>query len=76
MSPVVDRTPAPLKPFGELATSIIGFVAALRIWQVFPFEFTGDDWTWLVRLVLAITMGGTVSGAISNLAKLVGGPRR
>ena len=44
----------PIKPIGELITTVIGFVVALRFWQVFPFEFSGDDWSWLVRLILII----------------------
>jgi hypothetical protein len=63
----------PTKPVGELVTSVIGFVTALRFWQVFPFEFSGDDWTWLVRLVLVVAMVGSAMGAIVQLVNLAKG---
>ena len=63
----------PIKPAGELITSAVGFVAALAIWRVFPFEFSGDDWSWLVRIVLIVAMVGSMIGAIVQLANLVRG---
>lgn len=64
----------PIKPMGELASSVIGFLAALRIWQVFPVEFSGDDWSWLVRWVLIAAMIGTAIGSIVQLVNLAKGP--
>ena len=63
----------PVKPVGELATTVIGFVVALRLWQVFPFEFTGDDWSWLVRVVLVLAFIGTTLGAVAQLVNLAKG---
>ncbi len=63
----------PIKPVGELVTTVIGFVVALRTWQVFPFEFTGNDWSWLARVVLIVAMVGTVIGSIAALVTLVRG---
>jgi hypothetical protein len=63
----------PIKPVGELASAVIGFVVALRSWQIFPFEFSGDDWSWLVRLILVVAMVGTTIGAIVQLANLAKG---
>lgn len=63
----------PVKPVGELTTAVIGFVAAQRIWQVFPFEFTESDWSWLVRLVLVVAMVGSALGAVAALVKLAKG---
>lgn len=63
----------PIKPLGELTTSVVGFVTALRIWQVFPFEFDGDDWSWLARLVLMVAMIGSAMGAIVQLVNLTKG---
>ncbi len=64
----------PIKPIGELATSVIGFVVALRIWQVFPFEFGGDDWSGLIRLILVVAMVGTSIGSVVQLVNLTEGP--
>jgi hypothetical protein len=64
----------PIKPIGELATSIVGLVAARRIWEVFPFEFSGNDWSWLVRLVLVAVIAGTALGAFAQLVSLAKGP--
>lgn len=66
----------PIKALGELVTTVIGFVVALRMWQVFPFEFTGDDWSWLVRFVLIVAMIGTILGVITQLVNLAKGPPR
>lgn len=65
----------PIKPIGELVTSVVGFVAAQRIWEVFPFDFSGNDWSWLVRLVLVAAMAGTAIGAFAQLVSLAGGRR-
>ncbi len=60
----------PIKPIGELVNAVIGFVVALLCWQVFPFEFSGGNWSWLVRLVLIVAMVGTTVGAMVQLANL------
>ncbi len=64
----------PIKPIGELVTTTIGLVAALRIWQVFPVEFTGTDWSWLVRLVLIVAVVGSALGIVTQLVNLARGP--
>ncbi len=63
----------PIKPLGELVTSALGFVTALRFWHVFPFEFSGDDLSWILRLVLIVAMVGSAVGAIVQLVKLAAG---
>ena len=63
----------PVKPAVELATTVIGFAVTLRLWQVFPFEFTGDDWSWLVRLALVLAFIGTTLGAVAQFVNLVKG---
>ncbi len=66
------------KPAGDLATSAIGFVAAVRVWQVFPFDFTGyeHDWSWLVRGVLILAVAGTAIGTAAAVVKLSSGSAR
>lgn len=62
-----------VKASGDLVTAVIGFVVAVRTWQVFPFDFSSyaTDWSWVLRTVLVIAMVGTVLGAIAALVRLV-----
>lgn len=57
------------KALGTVLTSVVGFAAAARIWNVFPFDFTGSavDWTLLVRIVLALALVGSAIGAIVSV---------
>jgi hypothetical protein len=66
----------PVRPLGELVTTVLGFATAVRIWRVFPFEFSGGDWTPLIRFVLVIVMIGTTLGVIGQLVNLIKGPPR
>lgn len=55
-----------------MITTGVGVAAAIRIWQVFPFDFSdySTNWSWLVRTLLLIAIvGGTIS-AVGNAAKL------
>jgi hypothetical protein len=64
-----------LKSLGDLITSAIGFVVAIRVWQVFPFAFHGSA-AWCstaLRLLLIIAIAGT---AISVLTQAVSLSRR
>ena len=58
---------------GAVLTSAVGFVAAARIWKVFPFDFDGSavDWTRLVRIVLALAMVGSAIAAIVGVVSVV-----
>jgi hypothetical protein len=57
---------------GNLLTSAIAFVVALRTWQVFPFDFSGSgvDWTLVVRTVLAFALAGTAISVVVETARL------
>lgn len=59
------------KPLGELASAVAGLVSAWRTWVVFPFEFTGTDWSWLVRAVLVVGIVATAIGIVVHTARLV-----
>jgi hypothetical protein len=61
-----------LKSLGDLATTGIGLVAIIRVWQVFPFDF-GDssfDWALLVRIMLAVGFFGSVVALIVQIVTL------
>ena len=47
--------------------------AIVRVWEVFPFDFTGGwtGWPVLVRVLLVIAMVGSVIGAVAELVNLV-----
>ncbi len=60
------------RQLGEMVTGSVGVAAAIRIWQVFPFDFSdySTNWSWLVRTLLIIAiLGGSIS-VIVNGAKL------
>lgn len=61
--------------FGGLVTSAIGLAAMVRIWQVFPFDFTGYSFNWplLIRVVLMIGIVGSAIAILVDLANLVRG---
>jgi hypothetical protein len=62
--------PPRFKAFGDLVTTVIGLAVLVRIWQVFPFDFSGYAFTWalLVRIALVV---GIVGAAIGMLVLLV-----
>ena len=64
--------PPRIRALGDLATTTIGLVAMLRIWQVFPFDFPegGFDWTLLVRVLLAVGIVGSGIGIVVALVSL------
>jgi hypothetical protein len=71
-----------LKAFGDLITVSIGVVVLVRLWQVFPFDFSGStvDWALLLRVVLAVSIAGAAIAIIVQLAvlarSLIGRDRR
>ena len=66
-----------LKSLGDLVTAGIGLAVAIRIWQVFPFEFHGSfDWALLVRILLVLAMAGTgiaIAVSVISLVRLGAG---
>ena len=58
---------------GSIVTSAFGLAFAVRLWQVFPFDFTGYDvdWTPLVRFVVGVAIFGTTIGILAETIKLV-----
>ena len=65
----VITDPPWFKALGTVLTSAVGFLAAARIWQVFPFDFDGSafDWAVVVRIVLGLAMVGSAIGVIASL---------
>jgi hypothetical protein len=66
------RDPKWLTAAGAIATTAIGFAAAVRMLQVFPFDFGDSDvWPVVFRVLLWVAIVGSVIGIIANLVTLV-----
>jgi hypothetical protein len=65
------RDPGWLKATGDAVTAAVGFVVAIRVYQVFPFDFSAYavDWSGLVRLLVILSIVGTAIGCVANLVK-------
>lgn len=63
------------RALGDLVVAAFGFVVSLRMWNVFPFDFSGweTDWSWLVRTALVVGIVGTAIAMIVNLGRLARG---
>ena len=66
-----------VRALADLVTATFGLVVGLRMWQVFPVDFTGyaTDWSGPVRVALGVGIGATGIAIIANLVKLVTGPQ-
>jgi uncharacterized membrane protein YfcA len=62
-----------LKALAGSITSAIGFVAALRLYQTFPFDFSTyeRDWSTLTRLVVILVMLGAAIGVVVESGRLL-----
>jgi hypothetical protein len=47
-----------VRSLGDLVTTGIGLAAAIRIWQVFPFDLS-SGWSAAVRVLLVVAIGGS-----------------
>lgn len=61
-----------------VVTTCAGLAALVRLWQVFPFDFTGSsfDWALTARIVLVVGLAGSVIGLLAQVAALVRAGRR
>jgi hypothetical protein len=62
-----------VKSLGDLITTSIGLVVLVRVWQVFPFDFSGYSTNWAVfaRFVLVVAIAGSIIGVLVQFASLV-----
>jgi hypothetical protein len=61
------RDPRWLTALGGLASTVIGLIVTIRLWQVFPFDLS-DAWTVVFRVAL---VAGIVGSAIAILVNAV-----
>jgi hypothetical protein len=61
------------KALGDAVTAGIGLVVAIRIWQVFPFDFGEStvNWALLARFVLVVGIVGCAIGLVANVVSLL-----
>jgi hypothetical protein len=64
--------PAWFKSVCQIGVSAIGLAAAIRMWQVFPFDFSAYsfNWTALTRLLLVLAVVGAVVTIAAELVHL------
>lgn len=62
----------PFKALGDLALALISLAVTVRMWRVFPFDFSAYefDWPMLVRVVLVLSMVGLGIGIIAQTVRL------
>jgi hypothetical protein len=62
-----------LKAAGDVVGSAIALTVLVRLWDVFPFAFTGSgvDWAAVTRVVLAVAVVGTVVAIVVQFVSLV-----
>jgi hypothetical protein len=70
-----------VKTLGDLTTTAIGLAVLIRVWYVFPFDFTAYavNWGLIVRAVTALGLAGTGIALIVHTVALIGrsaGPPR
>ncbi len=65
--------PAWFKSVGDVITTSIGLAVLVRLWQVFPFDFSNYavDWTVLTRVVLVMGIVGSCIGIIVQVVTLL-----
>jgi hypothetical protein len=66
-----------VRALGDLVTAALGLAVSLRLWSVFPFDFStyDTDWSWLFRVGLGVGIVGTVIAVIVQVVRLIGPAR-
>ncbi len=59
------------KAVGDIVTTAIGLAAAVRLWQVFPFDLNPGWWDTVARILLAVAIVGSVIGILATTGRLV-----
>ena len=63
------------KALGELVTAAFGLAISVRMWTVFPFDFSGygTDWSGALRVALGVGIAVLAVAVLANLATLLTG---
>ena len=62
-----------VKTIGELTTTTIGLAVLIRLWKVFPFDFTAwtVNWGLITRIVVAVALTGTAIALLVQTVALI-----
>ena len=62
-----------LRALGDVTTTTVGLAALVRVWQVFPFDFSDGtfDWSLVVHVLLGVAIVGSVIGILVSLTSFV-----
>lgn len=65
--------PAWFKSLSQIGLLVVSLAVTIRVYQVFPFEFTSDSiaWSEMTRWLLIIAMAGTCAGMLTEVATLI-----
>jgi hypothetical protein len=58
-----------VRSLGDLVTTGIGLAAAIRIWQVFPFDLS-SGWSAAVRVLLVVAIAGSCIALVVQVVSL------
>jgi hypothetical protein len=63
------------KALGDLITAAFGLAISMRLWTVFPFDFSGygTDWGGAFRVALGVGIAVMAIAVLANLATLING---
>ena len=64
--------PPRFKSVCQIGISAIGLATAIRMWQVFPFDFSAYSFNWagLTRVLLALGIVGSIVAIVTELVRL------
>lgn len=65
--------PPGFKTLCQVCISVISLVVAIRIYQVFPFDFTGygEEWPSVTRIIVVVAMAGSAISILNESVKLL-----
>jgi len=58
-----------VRSLGDLVTTGVGLAAAIRLWQVFPFELS-SGWSITVRVLLVVAIAGSCIALVAQIVSL------
>ncbi len=66
----VFRDPPRVKALGDVVTTVVGLVAMVVIWRVFPLDLS-SGWETVARVLLAIGIVGSGIAIVTGIVRLV-----
>lgn len=61
-----------LKAPADIVMAVFGIVVSVRMWQVFPFDFTGYafGWTTVARVLIVLSIAGSATAIVVELGRV------